>query len=99
MCDVQIQLVPFQLLNDEDNFGQFSLSTFDLTLYMKMDAAAVGALNLLPAPNEGPNKNQSIQGLMNKCRTAQGQRLLAQWVKQPLLDQNKIGKYMQSSIG
>jgi hypothetical protein len=25
--------------------------------------------------------------------------LLAQWVKQPLLDQNKIGKYMQSSIG
>ncbi|XP_076445659.1 DNA mismatch repair protein Msh2-like [Babylonia areolata] len=79
-----------ELLSDEDSFGQFSISSFDLQQYMKLDAAAVRALNLLPAPADVGSKTHSILGLLNRCRTAQGQRLLAQWVKQPLMDINKI---------
>ncbi|KAL4232768.1 MutS-like protein [Mactra antiquata] len=79
-----------ELLSDESNFGQYSISTFDLEQFMRLDSAAVRALNLLPSATEGGNKYQSVLGLLNRCRTAQGQRLLGHWVKQPLVDKNKI---------
>ena len=39
-------------------------------------------------------KSSSLYGLLNHCRTAQGQRLLMQWLKQPLTDMAKISKIM-----
>ena len=81
-----------QLLSNEENFSQFKLSAFDLSQYMKLDSSAVRALNLMPNAAEGGNKCQSIYGLLNKCRTGAGQRMLQQWIKQPLIDINIIGK-------
>ena len=78
-----------QLLSDESNFGSYGLRTLDLTQYLRLDAAAARALNLQACPGDG--KTMNLIGLLNKCRTPQGQRLLAQWVKQPLMDKNKIG--------
>ena len=43
------------------------------------------ALSLLPSTTD-INKNCNLFGLLNKCKTAIGQRLLLQWIKQPLLD-------------
>ena len=43
------------------------------------------ALSLLPSATD-INKNCNLFGLLNKCKTAIGQRLLLQWIKQPLLD-------------
>ncbi|KAJ3021764.1 MutS-like protein [Thoreauomyces humboldtii] len=73
------------LLTVETNFHGYTLHTHDLAQYMRLDAAAVRALNLMPGPQDGSNKSMSLYGLLNKCKTPQGSRLLAQWLKQPLM--------------
>ena len=57
---------------------------------MRLDTAATQALNLFPSPMDGGNKSMSIFGVLDQCKTAQGKRLLSQWVKQPLLDKARI---------
>ena len=38
----------------------------------------------------GSTKTMSVFGLLNRCKTAQGTRLLAQWLKQPLVNRHVI---------
>lgn len=79
------------LLHDPSNFGQFQLYQHDLSQYMKLDAAALRALNLMPGPRDG-SRTMSIFGLLNNCKTPIGSRLLAQWLKQPLMSVSEIEK-------
>ncbi|KAJ3096621.1 MutS-like protein [Phlyctochytrium bullatum] len=78
------------LLGDESNFGQYTLKSFDLSQYMRLDASAIKALNLMPQAQEGAKKNSSLYGLLNHTKTAQGARLLAQWLRQPLMNLTEI---------
>ncbi|PBK98891.1 DNA mismatch repair protein [Armillaria gallica] len=80
------------LLADPTNHEAYSIRTHDLSQYMKLDASALRALNLTEAPgNAGTTtRNTTLLGLLNKCKTAQGTRLLATWLKQPLVNLHEI---------
>ena len=82
------------VLADSSNFGQYQLYQHDLSQYMKLDASALKALNLMPGPRDG-SKNMSLFGLLNHCKTPVGSRLLAQWLKQPLMSLEDIERRQQ----
>jgi DNA mismatch repair protein MSH2 len=82
------------VMSDPSNFGQYQLYQHDLSQYMKLDAAALRALNLMPGPRDGA-KTMSLYGLLNHCKTPLGSRLLAQWLKQPLMSLQEIEKRQQ----
>ena len=82
------------LLSDPTNFGQYQLYQHDLSQYMKLDASALKALNLMPGPRDG-SKTMNLYGLLNHCKTPVGSRLLAQWLKQPLMSKEGIEKRQQ----
>ncbi|KAL7619588.1 MSH2 protein [Parahypoxylon ruwenzoriense] len=82
------------VLHDPSNFGQYQLYQHDLSQFMKLDAAALKALNLMPGVKDG-SKTMSLFGLLNHCRTAAGSRLLSQWLKQPLMNKDEIEKRQQ----
>lgn len=82
------------LLSDEANFGMFELSMHRLSEYMRLDASVTLALNVFPsaATDAQSQRQMSLFGLLNKCKTSQGSRLLSIWLKQPLLNQSEIEK-------
>lgn len=79
-----------ELLSDESNYGNYSIRKYNLDSYMRLDSAAMRALNVLESKTDA-NKNFSLFGLMNRtCTAGMGKRLLHMWLKQPLLDVNEI---------
>ena len=82
------------VLSDPTNFGQYQLYQHDLSQYMKLDASALKALNLMPGPRDGA-KSMSLYGLLDHCKTPFGKRLLGQWLKQPLMSLTEIEKRQQ----
>ncbi|SCV69244.1 BQ2448_2264 [Microbotryum intermedium] len=51
------------------------------------------SVTVMPDPTgmgSGGSKNMSVFGLLNRCKTSQGTRMLAQWLKQPLVNLHSI---------
>lgn len=79
-----------ELLADESNYGNYTVKQYNLNSYMRLDSAAMRALNVMESKSDA-NKNFSLFGLMNRtCTAGMGKRLLHMWLKQPLLDVEEI---------
>lgn len=65
------------------------LSTYSLDEFMTLDGAARRNLELTETLR-GRNEQGSLLGVLDRCVTPMGRRLLRQWVGKPLLDLEKI---------
>ncbi|XP_078431447.1 MUTS homolog 2 [Wolffia australiana] len=80
------------ILGDDRNYGNYTIEKYTLGNYMRLDSAAVKALNVFESKTDA-NKSFSLFGLMNRtCTAGMGKRLLNRWLKQPLLDVTSINQ-------
>ena len=71
--------------------GSFALDLASLDQFLRLDSAALSALNLLPNAREDRNKESSVHGILDQTVTKKlGSRLLAKWLRQPLMDAGRI---------
>lgn len=78
-----------KLVSDDSNMGMYAIESHELSQYMRLDASAVRALNLIES-SEDHNKTMCLAGLLNNCKTTQGSRLLKTFLKQPLKNVEEI---------
>ena len=81
-----------ELLENEANHGLYMIKKFDFKEFLRLDLCAIKALNLVPT-HDLNCKTMSLFKLLNHCKTSQGSRLLAQWIKQPLMKLSEIGQF------
>lgn len=80
-----------EILSDDAAHKRYSLELYNTGKYMRIDAAAQRALNILKSRTDAA-ESFSLYGLMNKAKTPMGKRLLKSWLKQPLVDPGKISE-------
>lgn len=85
MSSLNAAIKYLDLMADSCNMGHYKIILMNLNRFVHLDAAAVSALNLLPKPGTSTSspayKWQSILGVLDRCKTPQGHRLMAQWIK------------------
>jgi DNA mismatch repair protein MSH2 len=79
------------LLDEEESLGGYSLSFGSLDSFMRLDSAAAEAVNLLPRPDH-PSSYGSLFGILNRCKSKMGSRMLERWLRQPLTDHEEINR-------
>mmetsp|Transcript_17377 Transcript_17377/g.17088 ORF Transcript_17377/g.17088 Transcript_17377/m.17088 type:complete len:271 (-) Transcript_17377:1367-2179(-) len=77
------------------NHGKYSLEIYPMSQYMRLDTAAINALNLFPQNYNAANQFitndvTSIYEIINHTKTSIGSKLLKTWMKQPIRDEKEI---------
>jgi DNA mismatch repair protein MSH2 len=68
-----------QLSLSDDCAGHGIVTFGSLSQYMRLDSAAANAINLFPKADD-PSPYGSLYGLLNRCKTKMGQRLLERFL-------------------
>lgn len=83
------------LLNDDNATNNCSLKNYSLNEYVRLDKAAMSALNIYAEPSTSERKSQSsvtLYTFLNKCKTKIGERKLLVWITHPLNNVQKINE-------
>lgn len=85
-----------EIVSDETNLKKFTIKELNLNRFLHMDTAAFSALNLFPPAGSSfrssSYKKQSVLGVLDRCKSNQGRRMLRQWIKQPMKDLDMINQ-------
>lgn len=82
-----------ELLAEPNGKAKYTFEYMHTNRFMRLDASAHHALHLFPKGKSNATKtrdSKSLFGLLNRCRTAMGSRLLASWIKQPSIQKAEI---------
>ncbi len=101
-----LQMEDLVSTSDEKTSGTFELLPGDITSYMTMDRTAMECINLLPPSHAGISNvvvggsmdTNSLFGVLNRCKTKMGTRMLEMWLRQPSVDLETI-LYRQDAVG
>ncbi len=88
---MNVIITSLKLMELDELHGMVDFSFGSLNTCMRLDSAAAEAVNLLPKPDH-PSQFGSIYGVLNRCKTKMGSRLLDRWLRQPLIDDVEINK-------
>ncbi|VUZ98279.1 DNA mismatch repair protein MSH2, putative [Plasmodium vivax] len=79
---------------NKDIHYQCSINIHNMDLYMRLDKAAISALNILPNKKNtnSYSNNTSLLKFLNKCNTTIGCKKLMSWLTQPLTSVSEINK-------
>ena len=80
------------LMSEGGYRNQFTFRIHTHSQFMRLDSSAIKALHLTHTSAMGSNKSMSLYGLLDQCITAQGSRLLYQYLRQPLIDYDELCK-------
>lgn len=94
-CKCLMVLINYlKLKENQDIHNQCKINIHNMDLYMRLDKAAISALNILPNKKNihSYNNNTSLLKFLDKCNTTIGSKKLVSWLTQPLTNVAEINK-------
>jgi len=84
------QIIEYLKETQKTNLAHITkISKLNFHEFMQLDIATIRNLEILE-PISSSRQEATIYGVLNKCRTSMGQRMLRTWLLEPLINKNRI---------